>query len=128
MTALRFFACRLSLVSSLTSMDGRGWCHDNIFIERLWRSVKWELIYIKVFNDGEHLMEEVKIWFDFCNQCPRLQHGQPLSQKLRLGFGLYQRISCFLHHMLRSLVDKPFIAQTTVDGLDLALHFSEGFF
>jgi putative transposase len=29
------------------SMDGRGRYHDNIFIERLWRSLKYELIYIK---------------------------------------------------------------------------------
>ena len=36
-------------------MDGRGRCHDNIFIERLWRSLKWELIYLKAFDDGQHL-------------------------------------------------------------------------
>lgn len=50
------------------SMDGRGRCYDNIFIERLWRSVKYELIYIKEFNDGKHLNEEVNQWFYWYNQ------------------------------------------------------------
>jgi putative transposase len=50
------------------SMDGRGRCHDNIFIERLWRSVKYELIYLKAFEDGIHLNQEVSRWFDWYNQ------------------------------------------------------------
>ncbi len=62
------FTQRLKQAKVHISMDGRGRCHDNIFIERLWRSVKWELIYIKAFDHGAHLMEEVKIWFNFYNQ------------------------------------------------------------
>ncbi len=49
------------------SMDGRGRCHDNIFIERLWRSLKYELIYLKAFEDGNHLKKEVKDWFYWYN-------------------------------------------------------------
>jgi putative transposase len=49
-------------------MDGRGGCYDNIFIERLWRSLKYELIYIYSFEDGKHLTEEVKKWFNFYNK------------------------------------------------------------
>jgi putative transposase len=50
------------------SMDGRGRCHDNIFIERLWRSIKYELIYLKAFEDGHHLTKEVGRWFDWYNE------------------------------------------------------------
>ena len=50
------------------SMDGRGRCYDNIFIERLWRSFKYELIYIKEFEDGKHLQEEVDQWFCWYNE------------------------------------------------------------
>lgn len=50
------------------SMDGRGRCHDNIFIERLWRSVKWELIYLKTFDDGRQLSREVTDWFHWYNR------------------------------------------------------------
>jgi putative transposase len=49
-------------------MDGRGRYLDNIFIERLWRSIKYELIYIKTFDSGIHLRVEVKEWFEWYNQ------------------------------------------------------------
>lgn len=49
------------------SMDGRGRCFDNIFIERLWRSLKYELIYIYEFDDGQHLNQEVKNWIKWYN-------------------------------------------------------------
>jgi putative transposase len=49
------------------SMDGKGRYLDNIFIERLWRSIKYELIYIKSFEDGKHLKQEVKNWFNWYN-------------------------------------------------------------
>lgn len=50
------------------SMDGRGRCHDNIFIERLWRSLKWELIYLQAFDNGKHLAKEVTTWFHWYNR------------------------------------------------------------
>ncbi|MBD1846883.1 transposase [Cyanobacteria bacterium FACHB-63] len=49
-------------------MDGRGRCHDNIFIERLWRSLKYELIYLKSFENGKQLAREVKQWLHWYNQ------------------------------------------------------------
>lgn len=49
------------------SMDGRGRCFDNIFIERLWRSLKYELIYIYEFEGGQHLNQEVKKWINWYN-------------------------------------------------------------
>lgn len=50
------------------SMDGRGRCYDNIFIERLWRSLQYELIYLHSFDNGKHLTNEVKKWFNWYNQ------------------------------------------------------------
>jgi putative transposase len=49
-------------------MDGRGRYLDNIFIERLWRSLKYELIYLMAFEDGKHLHREVKKWFIWYNE------------------------------------------------------------
>ncbi len=57
------FTERLKTAGAQVSMDGRGRCHDNIFIERLWRSLKYELIYLKRFETGNHLNQEVKKWF-----------------------------------------------------------------
>jgi putative transposase len=37
------------------SMDGRGRWMDNVFIERLWRSLKYEFIYLNAFETGAEL-------------------------------------------------------------------------
>lgn len=51
----------------LISMDGRGRCFDNIFIERLWRSVKYEEVYLKEYRDGWEANENLQTYFDFYN-------------------------------------------------------------
>lgn len=50
------------------SMDGKGRAIDNIFIERLWRSVKYEHIYLHAHEDGVCLYEGLKDYFDFYNK------------------------------------------------------------
>lgn len=50
------------------SMDGRGRCHDNIFIERLWRSLKYEDIYLKEYTDGAALRAGLVEYFTFYNE------------------------------------------------------------
>lgn len=49
------------------SMDGRGRCMDNIFIERLWRSLKQEAIYLEELNDGFAAHRTIKNWMIFYN-------------------------------------------------------------
>jgi len=49
------------------SMDGKGRAMDNIFIERLWRSVKYEEIYVKEFKSVEQLRKSLKKYFEFYN-------------------------------------------------------------
>ncbi len=49
------------------SMAGRGRAMDNIFIERLWRSVKYEEIYINEFKSVDQLRKALKKYFDFYN-------------------------------------------------------------
>ena len=49
------------------SMDGRGRALDNIFIERLWRSLKYEQVYLYPSDGGLELYKGCKIWFDFYN-------------------------------------------------------------
>ncbi len=50
------------------SMDGRGRCLDNVFIERLWRSLKYELIYPGDFAGGDELWPALDRYFDFYNR------------------------------------------------------------
>ena len=50
------------------SMDGRGRFHDNIFIERLWWTVKYQYLYLHAFNNGAELRAGLGNWFRFYNK------------------------------------------------------------
>jgi len=49
------------------SMDGRGRCQDNIFIERLWWTLKHHYIYLHSFGNGSELRNGLRDWFNFYN-------------------------------------------------------------
>ena len=49
------------------SMDGRGRCMDNIFIERLWRSLKYEAVYLHEMSDGFVAERVIGDWLHFYN-------------------------------------------------------------
>jgi putative transposase len=49
------------------SMDGRGRCMDNIFIERLWRSLKYEAVYLHELTDGFKAQRVIGEWIGFYN-------------------------------------------------------------
>jgi putative transposase len=49
------------------SMDGKGRAMDNIFIERLWRSVKYEEIYLREYSNVKELISSLKRYFKFYN-------------------------------------------------------------
>ena len=54
------------------SMDGRGRCMDNIFIERLWRSLKYEAVYLHELADGFEAERVIGDWITFyANQRPQ---------------------------------------------------------
>ncbi len=50
------------------SMDGRGRALDNIFVERLWRSVKYEKVYLNDFRTVREAYRALKEYFDFYNR------------------------------------------------------------
>jgi putative transposase len=58
---------RLEREGIAVSMDGRGRCFDNIFTERLWRSVKYEEVYLKDYADGLALWQGLDQYFAFYN-------------------------------------------------------------
>ena len=49
------------------SMDGRGRVQDNIFIERLWWTLKYQYLYLWSFNNGSELRQGLGQWFEFYN-------------------------------------------------------------
>jgi len=50
------------------SMDGKGCYRDNIFVERLWRTVKYEHLYTREFNNLKEVKQSLIHWFDWYNQ------------------------------------------------------------
>lgn len=49
------------------SMDGRGRWVDNVFVERLWRSLKWEEVYLHAYESPREARLSIGHWFDFYN-------------------------------------------------------------
>jgi putative transposase len=57
------------------SMDGRGRWMDNVFIERLWRSLKYECVYLHAFETGSELRAGLSCWISYYNA--RRPHESP---------------------------------------------------
>jgi len=55
------------------SMDGKGRCMDNIFIERLWRSLKYEEVYLKAYDSVSQARKGIGNWMTFYNTTRRHQ-------------------------------------------------------
>lgn len=61
------FTNPLKAASIQISMDGKGRALDNVFIERLWRSVKYEEVYLHEYDDGHHARSRLGLYFKFYN-------------------------------------------------------------
>ena len=49
------------------SMDGKGSWRDNVFVERLWRSVKYEEVYLRAYNTVSEARTSIGRYFEFYN-------------------------------------------------------------
>jgi len=70
------------------SMDGRGRAKDNIFIERFWRTVKYDYVYLRPAENGTELYIGLKAFIERYNN----KRHQGLGRKIPAN--LYQRIAC----------------------------------
>ena len=61
------FTGRLADAGICISMDGRGRWLDNVFIERLWRSLKYEDVYLKGYAEGNEARTGIAAWIGFYN-------------------------------------------------------------
>jgi putative transposase len=64
---------RLLSAGVAVSMDGRGRCLDNVFVERLWRTVKYEDVYLRCYETVPELTEGLHRYFPFYNEERRHQ-------------------------------------------------------
>jgi putative transposase len=63
-TSVAFTGCLASRGVAI-SMDGRGRALDNVFIERLWRTVKYEEVYLKDYDDAWQAETSLRAYFEF---------------------------------------------------------------
>ena len=63
----RAFTGRVERAGAAVSMDGRGRCLDNVFVERLWRSVKYEDVYLRGYESVPELERGLAAYFRFYN-------------------------------------------------------------
>lgn len=61
------FVGQLLKAGVLVSMDGRGRCMDNIFVERLWRSLKYEEVYLNPYETIQDAKRSIENWINFYN-------------------------------------------------------------
>ena len=61
------FTGALAQAGVAISMDGRGRWMDNVFIERLWRSLKYECVYLHAFETGSELRAGLTHWISYYN-------------------------------------------------------------
>jgi putative transposase len=62
------FTGRLETAGVAVSMDGKGRCLDNVFVERLWRTVKYEDIYLRGYEGVPALQQGLGQYFPFYNE------------------------------------------------------------
>jgi putative transposase len=68
------------------SMDGKGRAMDNIMVERLWRSVKYEEVYLKDYESVTELVEALRAYFEFYNhERPHQSHGGATPAEIYRG-------------------------------------------
>ena len=48
-------------------MDGRGAWRDNVFVERLWRSVKYERVYLRAYESVSHAKADINEYIEWYN-------------------------------------------------------------
>ena len=65
---MRFFSGLLLELGIKVSMDGKGRYLDNIFVERLWRSVKYEEVYLKAYRNGSEARRGIDAYLELYNR------------------------------------------------------------
>ena len=61
------FTSRLEVAGIRIRMDGRGRALDNVFVERLWRTVKYEEVYLREYNTVREAQQGLRRYFGFYN-------------------------------------------------------------
>jgi putative transposase len=84
----REFTGRLEAAAVSISMDGRGRALDNVFVERLWRAVKYEEVYLKAYASGSECQTGLRAYLKFyCEERPHQSLGYRTPAEVYGGEG-----------------------------------------
>jgi putative transposase len=98
------FTGRLQAAGIAISMDGRGRFMDNIFIERLWRSIKYEEVHLKAYADGREARDGIGSWMNFYNRASEHPSVYVVEEK-KLCWPLTGPAGCLTVLRARSTID-----------------------
>ena len=62
------FVAEVTRIGARQSMDGKGCWRDNVFVERLWKSVKYEEVYLKAYDSVSAARQSLAGYFEFYNE------------------------------------------------------------
>jgi putative transposase len=75
------FTNALNDVGIRVSMDGRGRWMDNVFIERLWRSLKYECVFLNAFETGSEARQGIGHWIGYYNHASQHPSVDVIEEK-----------------------------------------------
>ena len=105
------------------SMDGKGRYLDNIFVERLWRSIKYEEVYLKAYQDGSEARTGIGAYLEFYNQ-QRPHQALDYRTPAEMYLSEHAEKDAVAHEEgLPSTVARPSVTRAG-DSLNLALRLS----
>jgi putative transposase len=97
------------------SMDGKGSYNDNLFIERLWRTVKYEEVYLKAYQDGRDARISLGNYFRFYNtERPHQAHAYQTPSEVFTSIPVAVTIEGMVESLMTGL------RRTAVPTLNLA--------
>jgi putative transposase len=75
-------------------MDGRGRWMDNVFIERLWRRLKYECVFLSAFETGSEARNGIGSWIDYYNhRRPHSTFGGRTPDKVYAMAGMTEQLA-----------------------------------
>lgn len=84
------FVAEVAPICAGQSMDGKGCRRDNVFVERLWRSVKYEVVYLKAYDSVSAARQGLAAYMDFYN-CRRPHQSHDGRTPDMIYFGTLRR-------------------------------------
>ena len=87
------FTGRLAAAGIQISMDGRGRALDNVFVERLWRTVKYEEVYLKDYGTPREAIQGLESSFSYTIGSVRIRRWGTRHRRRCISVRTYSRLS-----------------------------------